>query len=156
MNEDSKDTGNKDAAIAKGGWTGKSKDEVAVTHTVAPPVPMEAAAADETPKPAPAPAKPTEIAPDSGYAVFFFPAALEALGAVVSPYLDTGNGEPHLRCIEVDTGGAFIEVTLEAADKDGAMHRVELMFPASMVRLILSVHSDGAFGFTRPAAPISY
>ncbi|MBE2210331.1 MAG: hypothetical protein IAE66_01895 [Xanthomonadaceae bacterium] len=146
----------KDEAPDTGKWTGKSRDEVQVTHSVSPPLPMEAAAAATSPEPASEPAKPTVITPDSGYAVFFFPAAIEALGAVVSPYLDTGNGEPHLRCIEVDTGGAFIEVTMEALGADGKMDRVELMFPASMVRLIMSVHSDGAFGFARRTAPINY
>lgn len=150
MNEETKDK-----APDTGKWSGKSTGEVSVTHTVAPPTPVEAATTDASPKPAAEPAKPTTIAPDSGYAVFFFPAAIEALGAIVSPYLDTKNGEPHLRCMEVDTGGAFIEVTLEAADSDGVMRRVELMFPASMVRLIMSVHSDGAFGFTRPSGSAS-
>ena len=139
----------KDEGPDAGTWTGKSSGDVQVTHSVSPPVPMEAAAAEATAKPAPEAAKRTVIAPDSGYAVFFFPAAIEALGAVVAPYLDTDNGEPHLRCLEVDTGGAFIEVTLEAAGEDGTLGRVELMFPASMVRLIMSVHSDGAFGFAR-------
>ncbi|SIQ04453.1 hypothetical protein [Solilutibacter tolerans] len=146
----------KDEAPEATNWTGKSSGDVPVKQTIAPPVPMEVAAAQEPPKPAPEPAKPTVIAPDSGYAVFFFPAAIEALGAVVSPYLDTENGEPHMRCLEVDTGGAFIEVTLEVADKEGVMRRIELMFPASMVRLIMSVHSDGTFGFARPASPINY
>lgn len=146
----------KDQAPEARGWTGKAAGDAEVKQTISPPLPMEAAAAvEEPPKPAPEQAKPTAIAPDSGYAVFFFPAAIEALGAVVSPYLDTGNGEPHLRCEEVDTGGAFIEVTLEVADEQGIMRRVELMFPASMVRLIVSVHSDGTFGFARPRSTLS-
>lgn len=146
----------KGEAADTGSWTGKSTGEVQVTHTISPTAPVDVAAAQEPPKPAPEPVKPTTIAPDSGYAVFFFPSAIEALGAVVSPYLDTENGEPHLRCLEVDTGGAFIEVTLEVADKEGVMRRVELMFPANMVRLIMSVHSDGTFGFARPTPPINY
>lgn len=149
-------TDTKDEVPETTNWTGKSSGDVPVKQTISPPAPVVAAPMQAQAKPTPEPAKPTTIAPDSGYAVFFFPAAIEALGAVVSPYLDTDNGEPHLRCLEVDTGGAFIEVTLEVADKEGVMRRVELMFPASMVRLIMSVHSDGTFGFARPGPSISY
>ena len=151
-------TETKDEAPEITGWTGKPSGDVPVKQTISPPAPISVAPAKEAPTaaPAPAPVKPTTISPDSGYAVFFFPAAIDALGTVVSPYLDTENGEPHLRCLEVDTGGAFIEVTLEVADKEGVMQRVELMFPASMVRLIMSVHSDGTFGFARPSPPINY
>ena len=44
----------------------------------------------------------------SGYAVFFFPPALEALGDAVKPYLQEGPAGPFVQCREVDTGGAFI------------------------------------------------
>lgn len=145
----------KDEVPEVAGWTGKSSGDVPVKHTIEPPKPVEIAPA-AAPKPEPATDRAATIVPDSGYAVFFFPAAIEALGVVVSPYLDTDNGEPHLRCLEVDTGGAFIEVTLEVADKAGVMRRVELMFPASMVRLIMSVHSNGSIGFAHPPAPINY
>ena len=146
----------KDEATARG-WSGKPAGGVEVRQTVAPlPTASGGAAAAPAERPqSAAKAKAPVIAADSGYAVFFFPAAIEALGAVVSPYFDTANGEPHLRCEEVDTGGAFIEVTLEVADEQGIMRRVELMFPASMVRLIVSVHSDGTFGFARPRSTLS-
>ncbi len=90
------------------------------------------------------------IAPNSGYAVFFFPAALDALGPTIQRYLVTDNGEPHILCREVDTGGAFIEITLDCESEQGTPQSVELMFPANMVRIIMSVHSDGVFGFARP------
>ena len=48
-----------------------------------------------------------------GYAVFFFPQALEALGDAVKPYL-TGQAEgPHIFCKEIDTAGAFTEPARE-------------------------------------------
>ena len=153
MSEDKNET------TAKTDWSGKpAADAQPVKQTVAPPVPMEAAAAGEPAataehKEAAAP----KIVPNSGYAVFFFPNALEALGAVVRPYLQTGNGEPHILCREVDTGGAFIELTVDGQSAEGVPQQVELMVPSNMVRLIMSVHADGVFGFARPSAkPLNY
>ena len=48
----------------------------------------------------------------SGYAVFFFPQALEALGEAIKPYLQDGPAGAHVLCHEIDTGGALIEMTL--------------------------------------------
>lgn len=147
---------NRNDPEAKADWTGKpAADAGPVAQTVAPPAPVQPSA---TPVPAPqsqAPAlaaeqPPPQIAANSGYAVFFFPAAIDALGAVVRPYLAQGNGEPHMLCREVDTGGAFIELTVDAQSADGKPQQVELMVPANMVRLIMSTHSDGTFGFGRP------
>lgn len=82
-----------------------------------------------------------------GYAVFFFPQALEALGEAITPYLVDGPGGPHVLCREIDTGGALIEMTLDGQAPDGRAVELELMVPTSMVRMIVSAHSDGAFGF---------
>ncbi len=143
---------NKDPAAAAGSWTGKPAGEVAVKSEVTPPAPVEAVAAQEVPVQAAAPV----IAPNSGYAVFFFPAALDALGAVIKPYLVTGNGETHILCREVDTGGAFIELTFDSQDEAGKAQQVEMMVPANMVRLIMTVRSDGVFGFARPRSAMRY
>ena len=40
-----------------------------------------------------------------GYAVFFFPQALEALGDAIKPYLVEGQGGLHVLCREIDTAG---------------------------------------------------
>lgn len=82
-----------------------------------------------------------------GYAVFFFPQALEVLGDAIRPYLLDGPAGPHLLCREIDTGGAFTEMTLEGRDPDGRVVSLELMVPGSMVRMIVSAHGEGSFGF---------
>ena len=83
----------------------------------------------------------------SGYAVFFFPQALEALGDAIKPYLQDGPAGPHVPCREVDTAGAFIELTLEGRTPEGRQVELELMVPGNMVRMIVSARSDGEFGF---------
>ena len=83
----------------------------------------------------------------TGYAVYLFPQALEALGDAVKPYLQQGPGGLHVLCREVDTGGALIEMTLDGLDADGKPVQLELMIPSNMVRMIVSARSDGAFGF---------
>ena len=91
----------------------------------------------------------------AGYAVFFFPPALEALGEAIKPYLQDGPAGPHVPCREVDTGGAFIEMTLQGQSPDGRPIALELMVPGNMVRMIVSAHSDNEFGFydrNRPQA----
>ncbi|WP_374607227.1 hypothetical protein [Thermomonas sp.] len=91
----------------------------------------------------------------AGYAVFFFPPALEALGDAIKPYLQDGPAGPHVPCREVDTGGAFIEMTLEGRTVDGRAIALELMVPGNMVRMIVSAHSDEEFGFhNRNRAPV--
>jgi len=84
---------------------------------------------------------------NDGYAVFLFPQALESLGEAIKPYLVEGPGGLHVLCKEIDTAGALIEMTLEGQTADGAVVRIELMVPGSMVRMIVSAHSDGSFGF---------
>ena len=82
-----------------------------------------------------------------GYAVFFFPQALEALGDAITPYLVEGGGGTHLLCREIDTGGALIEMTLDGMAANGDVVELEIMVPSSMVRMIVSVRGEEAFGF---------
>jgi hypothetical protein len=91
----------------------------------------------------------------AGYAVFFFPQAIEALGEAIKPYLQqTPAGAPHVACDEVDTGGAFIEMTLRGRTTQGDEVTVELMVPSSMVLMIVSSQQDGSFGFRPHQAPV--
>ena len=83
----------------------------------------------------------------NGYAVFFFPQALEALGEAIKPYLQDSPAGLHLVCREIDTGGALIEMSLEGVTSEGRSVQLELMVPGSMVRMIVSSQSDGSFGF---------
>ena len=83
-----------------------------------------------------------------GYAVFFFPQALEALGDAIRPYIqDSPVVGPHVSCDEVDTAGALIEMTLKGRMPTGEDVELELMVPSSMVRMIVSRQSGGVFGF---------
>ncbi len=88
-----------------------------------------------------------------GYAVFFFAPALEALGDAIKPYLQDGPAGLHVPCREVDTAGAFIEMTLEGRTADGREVALELMVPGNMVRMIVSARSDGGFGFYNRSKP---
>ncbi len=92
------------------------------------------------------------MAGPGGYAVFFFPQALEALGAAIQPYLQDGPAGPHVACHEIDTAGGFVELTLRGRTAEGRDVSLELMVPSSMVLMIVSSQQDGAFGF-RPHAP---
>ena len=89
----------------------------------------------------------------NGYAVFFFPQALEALGDAIKPYLQDGPMGPHVICNEIDTGGALLEMTIQGLTTEGKTVMLELMVPGSMVRMIVSAHGDEQFGF-RPRFPI--
>lgn len=91
---------------------------------------------------------------DAGYAVFFFPPALDVLGDAIKPYLMDGPAGPHVPCREVDTAGAFIEMTLEGRTAEGRDMALELMVPGNMVRMIVSVRSDGVFGFHDRNRPV--
>lgn len=82
-----------------------------------------------------------------GYAVYFFPQALEALGEAIRPYLQDGPAGPHVLCHGVDTGGSLVEMTLRGRTQDGTAVELELMIPSGMVRMIASVHADEIFGF---------
>ncbi len=83
----------------------------------------------------------------AGYAVFFFPPALEALGDAIKPYLQDGPAGVHVPCREIDTGGSFIEMTLQGNTEDGRDISLELMVPGAMVRMIVSARSNAEFGF---------
>ncbi|MFT3757056.1 MAG: hypothetical protein QM769_14165 [Pseudoxanthomonas sp.] len=89
-----------------------------------------------------------------GYAVYFFPQALEALGDAIKPYLLDQPGGPHLFCKEIDTGGAFVEVTLVGRNAEGREMQVELMVPGNMIRLVVSATSQNGFGFGPRSAPV--
>ena len=82
-----------------------------------------------------------------GYAVFFFPPALEALGEAIKPYLSEGPAGVHVLCKAIDTAGSLVEMTIEVRDATGKVSVVELMVPGSMVRMIVSARGDGGFGF---------
>lgn len=83
----------------------------------------------------------------NGYAVFFFPQALEALGDPIRPFLQDGPAGPHVACTSIDTGGAFIEMMIEGRTPEGRALSLELMVPAGMVRMVVSTQSEGLFGF---------
>jgi hypothetical protein len=83
----------------------------------------------------------------NGYAVFFFPQALEALGDAIKPYLQGGTAGEHVLCKEIDTSGSLIEMTMRGTTNEGKTLVLELMVPVSMVRMIVSSQSDGMFGF---------
>lgn len=83
----------------------------------------------------------------NGYAVFFFPNAIEALGDTVKPYLQDSPGGPHILCRDIDVGGALAQLTLEGRTTDGRELDLELMFPTNMVRMIVSARADSSFGF---------
>ena len=91
----------------------------------------------------------------NGYAVFFFPQALEALGEAIKPYLQDGSAGTHVLCNEIDTSGSLIEMTMRGTTGDGKPVALELMVPTSMVRMIVSSQSDGTFGFGPRAAAIT-
>lgn len=83
----------------------------------------------------------------NGYAVFFFPQALEALGEAIKPYLQDSPAGAHVLCNAVDTAGAFFEMSLRGRSPSGGELTLELMVPSGMVRLVVSTQSDGSFGF---------
>lgn len=83
----------------------------------------------------------------SGYAVFLFEQALEALGEAIKPHVQDGPGGPHVLCQEVDTAGSFVEMTLRSKNERGESSETELMIPGQMVRMIISARGDAAFGF---------
>ena len=84
----------------------------------------------------------------NGYFVYLYEQAVEALGEAVKPYLHEGAGGPHILCREVDTGGAFVEMSLPAPEGTSRGSEIELMIPMQMVRMIVSTHSEAAFGFS--------
>ena len=83
----------------------------------------------------------------TGYAVYLYEQAQEALGEAIKPYLLEAPTGTYIGCRAVDTAGMFVEMTLFTKDGRGDETETELMVPASMVRMIVSSHSDTAFGF---------
>lgn len=82
-----------------------------------------------------------------GYAVFFHDKALETLGEALKPYLRESPRGAHVQCEEIDTSGAFVEMLLKRANREGNWTEIELMIPAGAIRMIVSCQSDGTFGF---------
>lgn len=82
-----------------------------------------------------------------GYAVYFFPPALEALGEAIKPFLLEGPTGEHVLCRRIDTAGSLIGMHLYGRNATGNVVQVELMVPTNMVRMIVSARSDEAFGF---------
>lgn len=82
-----------------------------------------------------------------GYAVFLFDNAIEVLGEPLKPFLLDGPGGRRICCRAVDTGGAFVEMTLDGTDEAGAHVELELIVPVGMVRMIVSTRGDASFGF---------
>lgn len=83
----------------------------------------------------------------NGYAVFFYPQALEVLGEAIRPYLQESPAGAHVLCNEIDTGGALVEMSLHGRDSQDRDVELELMVPVSMVRMVVSTRSDETFGF---------
>ena len=81
------------------------------------------------------------------YAVFIHPGALEALGEAIKPYLSDGPHGKHIVCREIDSGGMFFEMTIEGTTAEGRKVELDLMIPGNMVQMVVSSHSDEAFGF---------
>ena len=81
------------------------------------------------------------------YAIFFFPQAIEALGAPIKPYLRESAGGQHIVCTEIDASGPFFGMTLIGSGKAGEPLKLEIMVPSSMVRLVMSMHGAHDIGF---------
>ena len=87
----------------------------------------------------------------TGYDVYLFPNAIEALGDAGKPYLKESPAGTHFSCKDVDTSGILTEMTLDAGDGK----EVEVMIPTNMVRMVVSNSSgEGAFGFGRRGATV--
>lgn len=84
----------------------------------------------------------------NGYAVFLYDQALEVLGDAIKPLLEDGPRGPHIPCIEVDTSGAFVEMTLRSRPETAQDAEIELMVPSGMVRMIASMRTSTSFGFS--------
>ncbi|HEY4582752.1 MAG TPA: hypothetical protein VIG88_07810 [Lysobacter sp.] len=82
-----------------------------------------------------------------GYAVFLYDQAVEVLGEAIKPFLKDGPGGTHIPCLEVDTGGAFVEMTLRTRPESARDAAIELMVPSGMVRMIASMRTSTTFGF---------
>lgn len=89
------------------------------------------------------------------YAVYLVDQVAEVLGPVVQPFIKSDASGDHFLATEVDTGGAFCELTLVGQDAEGKTMTIELMIPMGMIRMVISIVSDGKFGFdVRPPAVV--
>lgn len=89
------------------------------------------------------------------YAVYLVDKVAEVLGPVVQPFIKSDASGDHFLATEVDTGGAFCELTLAGQDADGKPTTIELMIPMGMIRMVISIVNDGKFGFdVRPPAVV--
>src|SRR3546814_2740704 len=70
--------------------------------------------------------EPRSMNDSNGYAVFFFPQALEALGDAIKPYLQESPAGAHVLCNAIDTGGALLEMTLHGQDSQDRYVALEL------------------------------
>jgi hypothetical protein len=82
------------------------------------------------------------------YGVYFFPAAAEALGDAIKPYLKDGANGPHVVCSRVDTSGPLFQMFVPGANAAGEMVEFEIMVPHNMIRLVMSERDDTDIGFT--------
>lgn len=82
-----------------------------------------------------------------GYAVFLFDNAIEVLGEAVRPFVVGGPGGERICCRSVDTGGAFLEMTVDGTTESGERVEIELIIPIGMVRMIVSTRGTASFGF---------
>jgi len=87
------------------------------------------------------------MAEPKNYAVFLFPQALEVLGEPIKPYLRESPGGPHIVCAEIDASGALFEMTLQGKGPKGEALQLEIMLPASMIKLVMSMHGEHEIGF---------
>ncbi len=82
------------------------------------------------------------------YAVYFHPQALDVLGEAVKPYLTESPAGQHILCKDIDTGGAFCELTLSSSPTSDKPMDVEIMVPTGMIRLVISIRGNEVdFGF---------
>ena len=73
----------------------------------------------------------------------------------MQPFLKSDASGDHFLAMEVDTGGSFCELTLSGQDAEGKPVAIELMIPMGMIRMVISIVSDGKFGFdVRPPAVV--
>src|SRR3546814_18387522 len=77
--------------------------------------------------------EPRSMNDSNGYAVFFFPQALEALGDAIKPYLQESPAGAHVVCNEIDTGCALLAMTLHGHDSQERDVELELQSGESRV-----------------------
>ncbi len=99
------------------------------------------------------------------YQVFLFAAAQTELGAAVESHLREGPEGTHLLCEEINASGPLFSMKLaplpvdpatpanpdngSSALADGHHAARQLMVPVAMVKLVVAVEDDSAFGFAR-------